>query len=154
MGGAFHALLLQAALGGTVSLLAFFGSLAWTSAGQTADGSILATRLAQRLPGIVSLIVGASFWYALAEQIEPQHASSPPRAIVLLCLAAVSWLVLRLAHTIVRMLADVVIGASRCLWATRTPRWIRHAPPAPIARRLLCRRRRFARPPPIAIVCA
>lgn len=155
MGGAYHALLLQAALAGALSLLAFLGSLAWAGAGQTADGSILATRLAQRLPGAVSLIVGTSFWYTLAERIEPQHAATPAPVVVLFCVAVISWLVLRLAHIVVRMLANVVLGASRLPWATRTPRWIRHAPSAPIARRLLCRRRRFARPPPsVSIACA
>jgi hypothetical protein len=147
MGGSYHALLLQAALGCSVALLAFFGSLATGGAAHVTDGSILATRLARRLPGLASLLAATSFWYILAERIEPHHAGTPLGAAIL-ALAASAWIVLRLAKAVVQTLAGAVFAASRSPWAARTPRWLRRAPSLPIARRSPLLRRRFARPPP------
>jgi hypothetical protein len=147
MGGSFHPLLLQAALGGSVALLAFFGSLASGGAAHVTDGSVLATRLAGRLPGLASLLAATSFWYVLAERIEPHHAGTPLGASIL-ALTAASWIVLRLAKAIVQALAGAVFAALHSPWATRTPRWVRRAPSLPIARRSPLLRRRFARPPP------
>jgi hypothetical protein len=154
MGGDYHAVLLQAALGGSVALLAFFGSLASGGAADVTDGSVLATRLARRLPGLASLFAATSFWYVLAERIEPHHAGTPPAASIL-ALAVAAWTVLRLAKAIVQALAGAVFAAWRQPWAARTPRWLRRAPSLPIARRSPLLRRRFARPPPsIAIARA
>jgi hypothetical protein len=148
MGGSFHPLLLQAAVGGSVALLAFFGSLASSGASHVTDGSVLATRLAQRLPGLPSLLAATSFWYVLAERIEPHHAATVPLGASVLALAGAAWIVLRLAKAIVQTLAGAVFAASRPPWAARTPRWMRRAPSLPIARRSPLLRRRFARPPP------
>jgi hypothetical protein len=147
MGGSYHTLLLQAALAGSVGLLVFFGSLASGGAAHVSDGSVLATRLARRLPGLAPLLTATSFWYVLAERIEPHHAGTPLGASIL-ALATAAWIVLRLAKAIVRTLADAVFTALRSPWATRTPRWIRRAPSPPVARRSPLLRRRFARPPP------
>jgi hypothetical protein len=147
MGGNYHALLLQAALAGSVALLALFGSVASGGAAHVTDGSVLATRLARRLPGLASLVVATSFWYVLAERIEPHHAGAP-LAPSILALAVAAWIVLRLAKAIVKTLAGAVFAALRSPWAARTPRWIRRAPFLPIARRSPLLRRRFARPPP------
>jgi hypothetical protein len=147
MGGSYHALLLQAALAGSVALLAFFGSLASGGAARVTDGSILAARLTHRLPGLASLLAATSFWYVLAECIEPHHAGTPLVASIL-ALTAAAWIVLRLAKAIVQTLAGAVFAALRSPWVARTPRWIRRAPSLPIALRSPLLRRRFARPPP------
>lgn len=153
MGGTYHSLLLQAALAGGVGLLAVFGSLAWTGAAHAADGSVLAARMSRRLPGFASVAASATTWYALAERIEPHHAASVSLTAAILCLAAASWLILRLASAILRMIAGIVIvAASRSLWAARTPRWVRRAPAAPLVHRPPLLRRRFARPPPSVCV--
>jgi hypothetical protein len=147
MGGSYHALLLQAALGGSVALLAFFGSLASAGAAHVTEGSVLVTRLGQRLPGAASLLAATSGWYVLAERIEPHHAGTPLGAEIL-ALAAAAWIVLRLAKAIVQTLAGAVFAALRSPWAARTPCWLRRGPSLPIARRSPLLRRRFARPPP------
>jgi hypothetical protein len=147
MGGSYHALLLQAALAGSVTFLAFFGSLASDGAAHVTDGSVLASRLARRLPGLASLFAATSFWYVVAERIEPHHAGTPLVPSIL-ALVGAAWIVLRLAKAIVQTLAGAVFAARRSPWAARTPRWIRRAPALPIARRSPLLRRRFARPPP------
>jgi hypothetical protein len=147
MGGSYHALLLQAALGGSVALLAFFGSLAAGGAAHVADGSVLATRLSRRLPGLIPLLAATSAWYGLAEWVEPHHAGVPLGASVL-ALAAAAWVVLRLTKAIVQALAGAVFAVSPAPFAPRTPRWLRRAPTRPILRSSPLLRRRFARPPP------
>jgi hypothetical protein len=148
MGGAYHALLVQAALAGGVSLLAFFGALAWSES-RAADGSVLAARLRERLPGLTSILPAAALWYAAAEAIEPHHADASPIAS-LLSLAVAAWLVLRLASWIVDALAGAVIAVLRASFSPRTPTWKRRPRSRPILRRALRARRLFARPPPIA----
>jgi hypothetical protein len=155
IGGAYHELLLQAAMAGSLGLLVLFGSLAWSGAAHAADGSILAARVSRCLPGQASTLAATSLWYMLAERIEPHHDASVSVIALALALAAAAWLVLRLAHALVRLLAGAVITVSRSRWAPRAPRWIRRAPSVPIARRSPLPRRRFARPPPsVAICCA
>ena len=151
MGGSYHALLLQAALGGSVALLVLFGSLASAGAAHVTEGSVLATRVACRLPSLTSLLAATSFWYLLAERIEPHHAGTPLGAAIL-ALTAAAWIVLRLAKAIVRAMAGAVFAALRSPWAARTPCWLRRAPSLPIARRSPLLRRRFARPPPSVVV--
>lgn len=152
MGGSYHALLLQAALAGSVAMCTLFASLAASGAARVADGSVLASRLALRLPRPASLVAATVGWYALAESIEPHHAATVPLGASILTLAAAAWIVLRLAKAIVQALAGAVFAALRSPWATRTPRWIRHASALPIARRSPLLRRRFARPPPSAAI--
>lgn len=154
MGGSYHALLVQAALAGAVGLLIFFGALAWSAAPFAAEGSILAARLTDRLPGFGPSLGAAAFWFALAEAVEPQHAGAPALATIL-CLAVASWLVGALARAIVAALANLVIAVTRPVFASRTPSWTRRPQPQPPARRAPFARRLFARPPPIAILhCA
>ena len=53
MGGGYHAALVQMALAGAVGLFLFFGLLAASGKNAVVDGSVLAARLLERLPGDV-----------------------------------------------------------------------------------------------------
>jgi hypothetical protein len=150
MGGGYNALLVQAAAAGTLCVLIAFGALAWSAAGGTADGSILAARLSSRLPGFIPVLAASALWFGLGEAIEPSHARALALATIL-CLALASWLVGLIARAVVVALASLVISITRASFSSRTPSWTRRARPIPIARRLLRASRRFARPPPIAI---
>lgn len=152
MGGSYHALLLLAALAGSVALLIIFGSLAAGGAAHVADGSVLAARLSRRVPGLAPLVAATSGWYALAEWVEPHHAAAAPLGASILVLAAAAWIVLRFAKAVVQVLAGAVFAALRSPWAARMPSWIRRAPALPIVRRSPLLRRRFARPPPSVVI--
>lgn len=148
IGGGYHALLVQVALGSLLSLLVGLAALAWNASRLTGDGTILATRLTERLPGVAALAAAATFWFGVAEAIEPHHAGAPPLAI-LLALAAVAWIVRQLAVFAVALLARVVFAIVRLAFSPRAPAWApRQKRPAP-RRPLFGTRRRFARPPPI-----
>jgi hypothetical protein len=151
MAAGYHALLLQVAAAGALSLLVFFGSLAWSGARGAADGSILAARLTERLPALGLLLPATLIWFAAAEGVEPNHATAPPIAI-LLALIVASWLLHFLARGFVAALARAIIAISRDPFAPRTPLWSRRTRPCPAPRRFLWASRRFARPPPIALV--
>lgn len=147
MGGGYHALLLQAALAGGVGLLLFFGLLALGGA-NAVSGSVLATRLTERLPGFGSLCIAAGLWYGVAECLEPHHAAASFAAVPLL-LAAASWLVTLLGRGVVAVLAGAAIAAWRHAFSPRTPSWFARLQSNRPTRRILWARRRFARPPPI-----
>jgi hypothetical protein len=154
MGGAYHALLLQVALGAGLSLLVFLAGLAWSQRGVAADGSVLASRLRERLPGQQWVFAATAVWYAGAEAIEPHHASVSAAAAALV-LAAAAWLVTRLAQAVARAFADIVIGVARIAFSPRAPSWQRRPRSRPLRRRFCSARRRYARPPPIAaFTCA
>ena len=150
MGGAYHALLVQAALGGAVSLLGFFGALAWSESSGRADGTILAARLRERLPGLGTLLPATALWYTAAEAIEPHHAGASPLALLVVLVMA-AWLVLRLARSLIGALAGAIIAIARAPFVARTPSWRRRSYLRPVFRRILWTHRRFARPPPIAL---
>jgi hypothetical protein len=147
MGGGYHALFVQAAITGVLGLLVGFGALAWSGAGGTADGSILAARLSSRLPGGAAILASASLWFALCEGVEPHHAGAAPWLMVL-CLIAASWIVKLLARGVVACLARAVFAITRLTFSPRTPNWTRRPRLQPIRHRVVCTRRRFARPPP------
>jgi hypothetical protein len=150
MGGGYHALLLQAALAVGIGLLVFFGLLAASGANAAVDGSVLAARLIERLPGFGSLCLAAAVWYGVAECLEPQHAAASLLAVPL-SLAAASWLVQLLSRSVVAVLAGAVLAAWRAAFAPRTPVWFRRLHSPRPTRRILWTRRRFARPPPIGL---
>lgn len=153
MGGAYHPLLVQAAGALSVSLLAFFGALAWSGT-VVADGSVLAARLRDRLPNFFWILPVTAFWYAAAETIEPNHHPASP-VVVLISLGAAAWVVLRLARCIVGALARAAIALLRAAFSPRAPSWSRRPHLQPIRRRPLRAYRRFVRPPPVEIVlCA
>lgn len=149
MAGGYHALLVQAAIAGAIGFLMTFGAIAWSAAGSIPDGSVLAARLTERLPDFAVVGATAAGWLALAEAVEPHHASAPA-VVMVACLVLASWLVQRFARSIVEALASLAIAISRPAFTPRTPSWTRHRPASPLARRAPCARRRFARPPPTA----
>jgi len=148
MGGAFHGLLVQIALLASGGLLAFFSALAW---GQTsaADGTVVAARLRERLPGLVPTLTCAALCYAVAESLELHHQAASPLP-VFAALATISWLVLRLAAAVAGILAGAIFAVARSPFAGRAPAWTRRARPQLTFRRTRIARRAFARPPPIA----
>ena len=148
MGGGYHALLVQIALGGALCLLAFFGALAWSGSHDTADGSVAAARLRARLPNAGALFASTLLWYAAAEALEPQHAPASTLAAAA-ALVAVAWIILRLAHAIVTIVADAVIAVCRTTFSPRSAAWSRRSRLHLIPRRAPVARRRFARPPPV-----
>jgi len=152
MGGEYHALLVQAALTGALTLLGFFGVLAWSGSRGVTEGSVLAGRLRERLPGFGTILLSTLFWYAAAEAFEPHHAAASPLPL-LLALAAISWLAQRLARAAVDTIADAVIAILRTPFSSRTPTWSRRPRLRPTIRRTHWARRHFARPPPNAILC-
>jgi hypothetical protein len=148
MGGPYHSLLVQAAVAFSVSLLAFFGALAW-SGSSAADGSILAARLRDRLPAVLWILPAAALWYAAAEAVEPHHIPAPPM-VALVVLGAASWLVLALARGVAGTLARAAIALLRTPFSPRAPSWNRRPRLQPKRRRAPKAYRRFVRPPPIA----
>jgi hypothetical protein len=152
MGGDYHAALIQLALAGAVSLASFYGLLAWDGARAAVNGSVLATRLAARLPGFGPLFASATIWYAAAELVEGHHADSSWIAVPL-ALAAVSWLLQLLSRFALTVLAGAIVAVFGSPFAPRTPSWTRFTLFARPVRRILWARRRFARPPPIGCDC-
>jgi hypothetical protein len=149
MGGAYHEVLVQAAITACLGFVASYGALAWAGKSGTSDGSVLASRLARHIPGLPLVFGSAVVWYVLAEALEPHHAPASAGAIVI-ALASAAWLFLTGARALVRTLAKAVLAVARTYFSPRTPSWERRRKAAPIARRSPLLRRRFARPPPIA----
>jgi len=149
MGGGYHGLLVQVAIVGALSLVVGLGALAWSAVGVTPDGTVLAARLHERLPSLAALGAAVTLWFGIAEAIEPHHAGVAPLA-VLLVLAAVAWIVRRIAIFAVAVLASVVFAIARLAFSSRTPRWARRPTTPALHRSFFGARRRFARPPPIA----
>ncbi|MGA8574509.1 MAG: hypothetical protein WB609_02335 [Candidatus Cybelea sp.] len=151
MGGDYHALLVEAALGGALCLLAFFGALAWNGSKGTADGSIVAARLQGRLPGAGALFASTLLWYVVAEAIEPHHSPAGTLAAGV-ALAAAAWLLSRLARAFVAIVAGAVIAVRRTHFSPRTFFWQLRPARRPLLRRASLVRRRYARPPPVAVL--
>jgi len=149
MGGSYDELLLEIAFAGLLGLTAFFGALAWGEAGGTSDGTVLASRLRERLPRAADVLLAAGLWYALGESIEPGHTAAPLAASLAALLVA-SYIIAWLARAITRTVARAVLAVARTAFSPRTPSWQHRAQRTPAPRRPLLTRRRFARPPPIA----
>lgn len=150
MGGDYHALLVQGALGGAISLLAFFGALVWSGSKHAADGSVVAARLQTRLPGPAAVFGTALVWFGAAEAIEPHHSPASP-LVVTLVLVFAAWLLARLGRAFVALIAGAVICVRRIQFSPRTLSWQRRSARRPLTRRSPITRRRFARPPPVAV---
>jgi hypothetical protein len=151
MGGNYHDQLFTLALAGSLSLLFFFAFLAWNGVGAVVDGSVLAARLSERLPGFGSILGAAAFFYGAAEFVEPHHAAASGIAVAF-SLAAASWLVRRISRIALAVLAGAIAAVFGTSFAPRTPAWSLLSPPAPHVARVFRRARRFARPPPPSIV--
>ncbi len=149
MGGGYHAAFVQVAVAAVLSLFLGMSAIAWTAAGRVPDGSVLAARLGDRIPGLPALGAATALWFGLAEAVEPHHAGAPP-LLILLALVVAAAVVRRIAVAAIALLARVVFAIARLSFSPRTPLWSRR-PRTPARRRVFVgARRRFARPPPIA----
>lgn len=149
VGGAYHALLIQVSAAAALGFVAMIGALAWTQSASLSDGSILAARLRERLPGMGSVVASAVVWYVGIEAIEPHHAGAHGVALLAI-LAATSYIVLRLAHAVTDAVASAAMVILRTAFLPRSPMWRRRPRRRLISRQSSLARRRFARPPPIA----
>ena len=151
VGGVYHTVLMQITLAAALGFVSLFGALAWTQSASSTDGSIVAARLREQLPGVLSVVASAAGWYAGVEAIEPHHVGVPAIAL-LAVLAVASYAVLRLAHAIAGAFARIAIAFSRTVFSPRVLSWRRRPHVRLIARHSFLARRRFARPPPVAFV--
>lgn len=120
-GGAYHSALLQLTLAAVAGLTAAAGALLWSGAGCVADGTVLAARMRELLPGWGAVTASGAAWFALGERLESAHAGVPFLAIVLI-LAFAAWLVFRFATAALRVLAGIVFAIAR-------PLVVRHCEP-------------------------
>jgi hypothetical protein len=153
LGGAYQAAIFTMVSSAVGGLLVGFAALAWLGARHTADGSILASRLGQRLPGLAPLLATTALCFALCERLEPEHAARGLLPLVV-ALAVAAWLVRALAQVAIEALARAVIAIDRTPFAPRIPIRVHLAVPVVIVKPAPQLRRRFARPPPIANVRA
>jgi hypothetical protein len=149
MGGAFHSELVTVAAAALGGFLVAFGALAWTGSRHAADGSVLAARLAGRLPGLAPVLIATAACFALGERLEPAHAVTAFWPLVAAIVASAALLLL-LARAAIKTLAGAIVAISRPAYAARTPVWLRRAAPVFAVAPAPSLRRRFARPPPIA----
>ena len=154
MGGPYHGLLFALCGAAGIGALVFAASLAWASAGRMAQGSVLAARLRDHLPGVTALTASATLWFALAESVEPHHEAASP-VMLLAALVIAAWLVSLLARGALAIVATIVLafraaGTIADLVATPKTRF----DAAPRARRLLRASPRYARPPPLTVTGA
>ena len=147
-GGAHHLTLELLALGGVGAFVAVVGALAWLGAGRQADGSILAAALRPLVPGVGSLFVSATFWFAAIESIEPERATPAPLFLIAICLIAAAVLVALAARWFVRTVAAIVFTIVRLTFVRRPVTYNRRFEQRSSARRIDFVYRRFARPPP------
>jgi hypothetical protein len=151
VGGTLHEVLLQGVAATAVALVVAWVALAW-SGRHIADGSVLGARLSARLPAWPSVAVCAAAWYGLIEHAEASHAG-PSAAIAIAALIIVAAVVCLSAEALVRSIALAVVAIAASQFFPRivpvcrpSRRVIRPSAPA--------LRRRYARPPPIASLCA
>lgn len=151
-GGAHHMTLELLALGGVGAFVAVAGALAWFGAGRQADGSVLAATLRPLVPSVGSLFAGASLWFAAIESMEPERATPAPLLLIAICLIAAAILVALAARWFVRAIAAIVLAIVHLAFARRPVTYRRRFEHVSSARRATFVYRRFARPPPGAML--
>jgi hypothetical protein len=152
MGGRFCAAVFSVMAAAVASFTALFVALAWRC-NRTADGSILAARLRESLPGTPTLFVGAALCFTLCESLESAHAMPiVPATIAALLLA--SAVVMRLARLVVRAIADLTVAITHAQNIGRNPPWRALRAEQPVLHCAALLRRNLARPPPAAIVAS
>lgn len=145
-GGAAHGLFVAVAAAFSLGFAIFFGALAWRG-GRASAGSVLAARLADRMPSPLAIFAAAAAYFTICESFESQHAASAiPLTAALLLLA--SWLVCELGRAAIRAIAETVVTVIRVRFASRQPQWHIFAEPQLAVAPSPATRRRFARPPP------
>jgi hypothetical protein len=146
VGGPVHGLLVGLGFALCAGILAFFAALAWRGNG-AADGSVLASRLRDCLPGVATIFIAAASYFTLFESFEQTHAvNGVPTTLALLLFA--SWSVRELARFAIRLIAEAVIAVVRFRYAARAANWPIRTRPIFVFVPNPATRRRFARPPP------
>jgi hypothetical protein len=153
-GGSYHDALLDLTLAATAALASATGALLWSGARCAADGTVLAARIRELLPGWGVVAAFGAAWFAFGERIEPAHDGVPVLAIVVV-LAVTAWLIVRFATAALRLLADFVFAIAIAIAALCHPEPLDgmglRTPAAPRqAQRDTVWCRRFSRPPPVA----
>ncbi len=152
MGGAYNGLLLQAGGTAAFALVGTLAALLVNGAKFAADGSVLASRIAARLPGFPMLAASTLLWFSLGERIEPQHGATP-LPLTLLALVIATFAIAALARGIVRWLAQAVFGITRSLCHPELVEGRLNTYATPGRAQRDTTGRRFARPPPIVANC-
>ncbi len=153
MGGSYHGFLVTLCIAGTAGALILAGMLAWLGAKRAMQGSILAARLRGYLPAWTTLAAATALWFSVAESIEPHHQSVSPLPL-LAALALAAWLVHVVARGILTFLAAIALAVHSAAHAVREPLPSLRFHQTPRAHRLLRATRRYARPPPSAVIGA
>ncbi len=147
-GGAHHVALELLALAGGGGFVAVITVLAWLGAGRQANGSVLAAALRPLIPGLGSLLVSATLWFAAIESIEPEHATRAPLLVIALCLGLAAAVIALAAKWFVHAIATIAIAIATLTFARRPVTFRRRFEHVSSARRAAFVYRRFARPPP------
>lgn len=153
VGGSFHGVLVGLTVAAAAAMLFGAACLAWTGAGRILQGSVLAARIEEYLPGWTASTIAAGLWFTLAEHVEPRHDALSP-LILIAALALSAWILLLLAHFVLSLLAAIAIAVRAAVHVTFTPSPRLHLSAAPRAHYLLRAVRHYARPPPFAVAGA
>lgn len=149
MGGPFHGFVVSLALAAASSLAVFLSALAWRCVGAV-NGSVLAARLAEWLPGAGGIFASAASAFALCESLEATHAAkSLPSALAVLWVA--SWIISKMARAVVRAIADATIAIAQVKFAPRKSQWCARVAERLPSSRSLGTQRHLARPPPLMV---
>jgi hypothetical protein len=148
VGGDLHRPIVSIAIAMVAAFAVLFSWGAWCGR-SAATGTILASRLAAAMPGLVSICTTASIALALCESVEPAHAAANP-LLLAVALVAASWLSRSLACAALRGIAEVVLRIARTPYAPRRPQYRTRFVPLPVIRNEQRAVRRFARPPPMS----
>lgn len=150
-GGTYNSVLLELTLTGLAGLAAAAGALLWSGSRCAADGTVLAVRMRELLPGSAAVAAAGAAWFALGECLESAHAGVPLLAIAV-TLALASWLVLRCASVALRALAEFVFIIASAIALPRRQNFVWRPSTTPVqgfAQDDKLWRRRFTRPPPV-----
>lgn len=152
-GGAYHTALLLLAFAAVVGLTAGALALLWSGERCAADGTILAARLRELMPGWSAVAVSAAGWFMLGECLEVAH-SGVPLLILVVILSASAWMVRSFASFALRALAGIVFAIALALHARcQSERLEGRSAPSPLrgyARDSVWRARLLRAPPMIA----
>lgn len=151
VGGSYHDLLMQITSAAALGFVVVLCVIAWSRSTTTADGSVLAARLRDRLPGIPRVVAFAAAWYACIEAIEPRHLDVPWFALFIVLVAA-ACAVLQLAHAMANAFGRIAVAIFRASFSPLAPSWQRRSSGHLVAHQPSFAHRRFARPPPIALI--
>jgi hypothetical protein len=150
-GGAYHDAFQGAAIGTGSAFVGFLIYLAFFRFGRCVQGSVVAARMRPLLPSPLVLTAAATIWFAVGESLEPAHAQAP-LLLTAGTLALTALLTFSAALAAIEAIAAVAVAVLRQAFAQRRPLWARRPRSLTFVRRAAIVRRRFARPPPGAML--